>query len=347
MAITPPPGGGRRIPFGHVPGEGEAELLTLANASGMRVEILTLGAAIHAVWVPDRRGAFANVTLCYPDLAGYRADTACLGASIGRVAGRIAGGRFVLDGRLHQLPRNDGANSLHGGSHGFHRRLWQVGEASASAVTLHLVSRDGDQGFPGTLSVSARYRLDDAGRLSLTYTATTDAPTVVGLTNHAYWNLAGDGDSVLGHMLTILSDAFLPSDAALIPTGEIRAVAGTPFDFRTPTLIGARITADDEQLRLAGGYDHNWLLARTGQPALAAVLHDPASGRTLRLFTDQPGLQMYSANGLGGQGFARYAAITLEPQYWPDTPNRPAFGSARLAPGETYRNRIVMEFGVD
>ncbi len=346
-----------RMPFGTVPGAGEAEIVTLASAGGMTVDILSYGAAIHAVRVPDAAGMVADVTLGHPTIDGYIAGSEYFGATVGRVANRIAGGRFTLDGMTHQLPLNNGANSLHGGTTGFNKRLWTIGSASAQRVVLHLVSPDGDQGFPGTLAVSASYALDDENRLSVTYEATTDRPTIVNLTNHTYWNLAGEGSgSALGHRLMIAADAFLPTDAGLIPTGAAQPVAGIPFDFRVPTAIGARIRdGGDDQLRIGRGYDHNWVVGDdvAAEPRLVARADDPQSGRTLDLWSDQPGLQFYSGNfldgsivGKSGRLYRQGDAFTLEPQMPPDTPNQPAFGVIRLDPGQTYRNRMVFGFGV-
>ncbi|MEN9933382.1 MAG: hypothetical protein RIS17_1955, partial [Pseudomonadota bacterium] len=287
-----------RTPFGTVPGAGEAAIVTLANASGMTVDILNYGATIHAVRVPDRDGVFADVALGHKSIEGYIAGSEYFGASVGRVANRIAGGRFTLDGVMHQLPLNDGANSLHGGTTGFNKRLWTIRIASAERVVLHLVNPDGDQGFPGTLDVTATHALDDENRLSVTYEAKTDRPTIVNLTNHSYWNLAGEGSgSALDHRLMIAADQFLPTDAGLIPTGEVRPVAGTAFDFRDATPIGVRIReGSDEQLRIGRGYDHNWVVGDgvATAPRRVARAEDPQSGRTLDLWSDQPGLQFYS-----------------------------------------------------
>lgn len=346
-----------RTPFGTVPGAGAAEIVTLANAGGMTVDILNYGATIHAVRVPDRDGVFADVALGHGSIAGYIAGSEYLGASVGRVANRIAGGRFTLDGITHQLPLNDGANSLHGGTTGFNKRLWTIRAAAAERVVLHLASPDGDQGFPGALDVTATYALGDENRLSVTYEATTDRPTIVNLTNHTYWNLAGEGSgSALDHRLMIAADAFLPTDAGLIPNGEPRPVAGTAFDFRDPTPIGARIRdGGDGQLRIGRGYDHNWVLAGgvAAEPRLIARAQEPRSGRCLDLWSDQPGLQFYSGNfldgsiaGKSGRLYRQGDAFTLEPQMAPDAPNQPALGSIRLDPGQIYRNRMIFAFGV-
>lgn len=344
-----------RTRFGAVPGGGEAEIVTLTNANGMTVDILSYGAAIHAVRVPDAAGMIADVALGHPTIDGYIAGSEYFGASVGRVANRIAGGRFTLEGVVHQLPLNDGGNCLHGGITGFNKRLWTIGSVSAQRVVLQLVSPDGDQGFSGTLAVTATYALDDENRLSTTYEATSDRPTIVNLTNHTYWNLTGEGSgSVLDHRLMIAADQFLPTDAGLIPTGEVRAVAGTAFDFRQAAPIGARIRdGDDDQLRIGRGYDHNWVVGVTEEPRLVARVEDPQCGRTLDLWSDQPGLQFYSGNfldgsiiGKSGRLYRQGDGFTLEPQMPPDAPNQPALGSIRLDPGQTYRNRMIFAFGV-
>lgn len=346
-----------RTPFGNVPGQGEAEIITLSNASGMTAGILSYGAAIQSVRVPDRAGTIGDVALGYSSLAGYLAGSEYFGATVGRVANRIAGGRFIIDGRACQAPVNNGPNSLHGGIAGFDKRLWSITEASTAHVVLRLVSADGDQGYPGTLTATAAYALDAGNRLSVTYTATTDAPTVVNISNHAYWNLGGEGSgSAMQHRLTIVADAYLPTDTGAIPTGEIRSVAGTPFDFRAGAVVddGLRQGKDD-QIRIGRGYDHNWVVARAvaAEPRLVARVEDPVSGRVLDLLSDQPGVQFYSGNfldgaiaGKSGRLYRQGDAIALEPQMFPDTANQPAFGSVRLDPGQTYRNRMIFQFSV-
>jgi len=278
---------------------------------------------------------------------------------VGRVANRIAHGRFVLDGVLYQVPPNNGENALHGGPLGFDQVLWEVLDVSAgahaSSVRFGHVSVDGDQGFPGTLTTTATYTLDDENTLSIHYHATSDRATLVNLSNHAYWNLAGDGagQTALGHELTLPAGHYLPVDAGLIPSGEFRAVAGTAFDFREPTRIDARIHDEDEQLVLGNGYDHCWVIARerSAEPRLVARLHDPGSGRVLDILSDQPGIQFYSGNflkgdvpGKRGRHYRAGDAVALEPQMFPDTPNQPAFGSIRLDPGHDYGHRIVFAF---
>lgn len=348
-----------RTPFGTMPDGTPVELVALTNGSGMEVRILSLGAAIQAVIVPDRAGRLADVAPGFDTLDAYLSQTQYFGVTVGRVANRIAGGRFTLDGRAYAVPPNNGPNALHGGLCGFDKANWLVvetKEAEAARVTLRHVSSDGDQGFPGTLEVSATYMLDAANQLSVEYLAITDAPTLVNLSSHAYWALRGEGTSegAMGHMLTIPADHFLPTDETAIPTGEFRPVAGTAFDFRTPMPIGARVRdAREEQLRLGRGYDHNWVVSRevSEHPQLLARLEDPVSGRMLEVLSTQPGLQFYSGNfldgsiaGKSGRFYRMGDAVALEPQMFPDTPNRPEFGSVRLAPGDTYRNLILWRF---
>lgn len=344
--------------FGRLPDGREVRLVTLASPAGAKVAVMTWGAAIQSVLVPDRQGRMADVTLGHASLAGYLAQPEYFGATVGRVANRIARGGFTLDGKAYRVPVNNGPNSLHGGKQGFDKQLWELVEAGDSRAVLRLVSRDGDQGYPGTLTVTATFTLQPDNTLAINYVATTDRPTVVNLSNHAYWNLAGEGNgTALDHLLTIPADSFLPVDADLIPTGEFRSVAGTPFDFRQPRRVGARVRdAADAQIGFGRGYDHNWVIARDVAPAprLLARLVEPASGRTLEVHSDQPGLQFYSGNfldgsvvGKSGRAYRQGDTIVLEPQKFPDTPNRPAFGSVRLAPGDTYRSTILFRFGVE
>ena len=346
-----------RAPFGRADGE-RVEAITLTNGH-MRATIITLGAAIQSVVVPDRNGRMTDVALGYPSIDGYLAKSEYFGGTVGRVANRIARGRFVLDGRTYQVPVNNGINSLHGGTKGFDKRIWSVrrlGSGRIASAVLRLVSADGDQGYPGKLSVTATYTLTEANELGVEYRATTDKPTVVNISNHAYWNLSGEGavTGVLGHRLMIPADSFSPTDAGAIPNGEFRSVGGTVFDFRVPTPIGLHVRdAADPQIRFGKGYDHNWVISRevVAAPRLVARVEDPATGRVLELLSDQPGLQFYSGNfldgtvvGKSGHLYRQGDAFVLEPQKFPDTPNQPAFGSVRLNPGQTYRNRIVFRF---
>jgi aldose 1-epimerase len=348
-----------RAPFGTLPDGRKVEAVTLANGHGMRVRIISYGASIQSVVVPDRQGRPADVALGYPTLDKYLEWPAFLGATVGRVANRIAKGRFTLDGRTYQVPVNNGPNALHGGPKGFDKQVWQVTDVTqgpSASVALKLVSPNGDMGFPGTLTATATYKLNEKNELSVEYEATTDRPTVVNLSNHAYWNLAGEGsaDGAMGELLTIPAETYSPTDATAIPTGEFRPVEGTVFDFRKPTPIGTRVRdAADEQIVFGRGYDHNWVIARTvsPEPRLLARVEEPKSGRVMEIFSNQPGLQFYSGNfmdattsGKAGKLYREGDAIVLEPQMFPDTPNRPEFGSVRLDPGQTYRNVIVWRF---
>lgn len=347
-----------RASFGTADGKA-IELITLTNAKGMRLKLINYGASIQSVIVPDRDGKMDDVALGYPTLQGYIEQPQYFGATVGRVANRIALGRFALDGHAYQVPVNNGPNSLHGGIKGFDKRVWTVREVTPGAVArvvMELVSADGDQGYPGTLTTTATYTLSEDDAIGIEYRATTDKPTVVNLSNHAYWNLGGEGSArgVMDHRLTIPADRYTPTDKGAIPTGELRPVAGTVFDFRTPAPIGAHVRdATDEQIRFGRGYDHNWVIARDviAAPRLVARVEDPASGRVLELLSDQPGLQFYSGNfldattsGKVGHLYREGDAFVLEPQKFPDTLNRPAFGSVRLDPGQVYRSRIVFRF---
>ncbi len=356
---SPTRSGARRTPFGTTPAGQLVERVELSSASGVRVHILTLGAAIHSVLMPDRKGRLVDVALGLPTLEACLASSAYMGATVGRVANRIAGGRFELDGREHRIPPNDGPNALHGGPEGLDHRVWElveVREGAEPGATLRCVSPDGDQGFPGEMTVIARFSLSSDGVLALDYEATADRPTPVNITSHAYWNMAGEGapEGAMGQLLTLHADEYLPTDATAIPTGEFRPVAGSPFDFRTPTPVGLRVRdAADPQIVIGRGYDHCWVVSRepAAGPRVVAVLEDPVSGRTMEMSSDQPGLQMYSGNfldgsvaGKSGRLYRQGDAVVLEPQMFPDTPNQPGFGSIRLEPGQVRRNRIRFRF---
>ena len=326
------------------------------RAEGIEADVLSFGGIIEALRVPDREGRMASVVLGLPTLHGYAALSPYFGAAVGRYANRIALGRFALDGRAHQLAANDGANAMHGGTLGFSKRVWEVADTGPAHVVLRRVSPDGEEGYPGTLDVTVAYRLEP-GALRIDYAAETDRPTVLNLTNHSYFNLAGEGaGSVLGHLLRIDADAVLPTDAGQIPTGELRPVEGTPFDFRAPAVIGARIRAGDPQLVQALGYDHCWALRGgvTAAPRLAARVVDPASGRTLEVLTTEPGVQFYSGNrltgslvGPSGRAYRSGDGFCLETQHFPDSPNRPAFPSTTLRPGERFASATVFRFRVE
>ncbi|MDF7775286.1 galactose mutarotase [Sphingomonas sp. AOB5] len=314
-----------------------------------RAQLLALGATLRRLEVPDREGRVANVVLGCRDLDDYRRVARYYGATVGRYANRIGGARFMLDGREYRLPANDGPNNLHSGAPGFDQRDWALEDADASSARFGLTSPDGENGFPGTLRVEALYRMEEDG-LAITLSAQTDAPTVLNLTNHAYFNLGGEasGRTILDHVLRIAGSHITPVDADLIPTGALRPVANSPFDFRTPKPVGRDIAQDDTQLVRGLGYDHNWAIDAPGR---AATLYDPESGRVLDLHSTKPGLQLYSGNhladgppGTSGGTYAARAGLCLEPQLFPDSPNRPEFPSARLDPGERYEHRLAFRF---
>ena len=330
---------------------------TLANGD-LRAQIITYGGIITSLHAPDRRGEPGEVTLGFDMLAPYLGRHPYFGAICGRYANRIAGGRFTLDGVTYTLARNNGPNALHGGLRGFDRQVWraEAGEiGGAPALSLQLTSPDGDEGYPGTLDVTVVYTLTGANELRIDYTATTDRATVLNLTNHTYFNLAGTGD-VLGHLLQLDADLFLPTDATQIPTGELRPVRGTPMDFTAPAAIGARLSSDDPQIGYGnGGYDHTWVVRRDG-PGLvrAARVVESRSGRVLEAFTTEPGVHLYTGNNLdgsirgrNGQTYPKYAALCLEAQHFPDSPNHPEFPTTVLRPGETYRQTTVYRFDVE
>ncbi|MFN3943330.1 MAG: aldose epimerase family protein [Allosphingosinicella sp.] len=345
-----------RDPFGTLPDGRQVERLTLVNARGMTVGLISYGAAIQSLLVPDRAGRFADVTLGHGTLRPYLDQPQYFGATVGRVANRIAGGRFEIDGHIYRVPANHCGNALHGGPEGFDKRNWTVAAVEADAVTFALTSPDGDQGFPGTLRVTARYALSEDDVLTLDYVARTDRPTIVNLSNHAYWNLAGEGSAggAMDHVLTIPADHYLPTDEEAIPTGELRPVDGTPFDFRTPRAVAGGVRdASDAQIRIGRGYDHNMVVDRApaAEPRLLARVEDPGSGRAMELLSTAPGVQFYSGNvldgtsaGKSGRLYRQGDSVVLEPQMFPDTANRPHFGSIRLDPGDTYRHRILWRF---
>jgi aldose 1-epimerase len=333
--------------FGRLGDGTPVHAFTLSNPAGMRAKIIDLGGIITELHVPDRDGVFGDVVLGFDRLEPYLADHPYFGALIGRYANRIAAGRFVLDGAPYQLDLNDGAHHLHGGRGGFHRQKWDAA-VDGAVLVLSRRSPAGEQGYPGTLDVVVRYALTDANELVMQCRAETDQPTPVNLTQHSYFNLAGDGD-ILAHELTIFADAFTPIDAESIPLGGTAPVAGTPFDFRTPVAIGERIGWPDVQLRNGRGYDHNFVLS---SPGLAARLHEPRTGRTLELFTTEPGVQFYSGNfldgSLAGKGrvYGWRSGLCLEPQHFPDSPNRPAFPSTILRPAQSYTTESRYRFTV-
>src|SRR5665213_2141797 len=334
-----------RSPFGILADGANVDLYTL-KSSEVEARIATYGARIVAIETSDRDGNIADIVLGHNSTEEYlQGKDPYLGVIAGRFANRIGKGQFTLDGKLYQTTLNNGPNMLHGGTDGFSRRNWQAHEVP-NGVELTLVSPDGDQGFPGTLTAHVRYTLD-VNRLRIEYTATTDRLTIVNLTNHAYFNLAGEGNpSVLDHLLTLEADRYTPIDATLIPTGGIASVAATPFDFTQPTRVGERIEQPNEQLQRAGGYDHNWVLrGDTGTLRPAAEIFDPANGRVLKVLTTEPGIQFYSGNfldgariGKSGAPYIKRSGFCLETQHFPDSPNHPNFPSTDLQPGDTYRS---------
>ncbi len=342
--------------FGKTADGRDVEIYTLKNRGGAEARVINYGGIVVSLKVPDREGRLADVVLGFDDVAGYEgAPSTYLGALIGRYGNRIAKGRFTLNGVEYKLATNNGPNHLHGGVRGFDKVLWTVRPLKArggSALELTYVSRDGEEGYPGTLSVRVVYTLTDADELRIEYSATTDKDTVVNLTNHSYFNLAGEGTGdILGHLLTLDSDRFLPTDQTSIPTGELRPAAGTPFDFTRPTAIGARIEADDEQLKWAKGYDHTYVVrGRAGTLRRAARVEEPKSGRVMEVWTTEPGVQFYTGNyldGLAGKGGHTYDfrdGFCLETQHYPDSPNKPEFPSTVLRKGGRYRTTTVYKF---
>ena len=341
--------------YGKMPNGAAVELYTLTNAKGMQAGIITYGGTVVSLTAPDRNGKYADIVLGMDDLAGYMKATAFFGALIGRYGNRIGHAQFTLEGKVYKLPANDGPNTLHGGPAGFDKHVWSaVPGSSADGETLELtyVSKDGEEGFPGTLTSKVVYTLTAKNELKIDYSATTDKPTVVNLTNHSYFNLAGQGEGdILAHEVMIDAARFTPVDATLIPTGELRPVAGTPFDFTKPTAVGARIEAADEQIKFGMGYDHNWVLNKgAGGLTKAAEVHEPKSGRVMEVWTTEPALQFYTGNFLDGtlhgkgKTYARRGALCMETQHYPDSPNQPSFPSTELKPGATYRTTTVYRF---
>jgi aldose 1-epimerase len=348
-----------RAPFGAMPDGRAVELFTITNGRGVEVRAMTYGGIIVSIRVPDRQGRLDDVVLGHESAAGYAKNDPYFGAIIGRYGNRIAQGRFSLDGNTYQLATNDGPNHLHGGIKGFDKVIWQ-GEPFESdgsgGVVFTYTSADGEEGYPGMLKVRVTYTLNDANELSFDYHATTDKPTIVNLTQHSYFNLAGQGTrDVLDHRVVLNADRFTPVDATLIPTGELAPVDGTPFDFRQPTPIGARIDAEHPQIKYGRGYDHNWIVARKGpglQPAARVV--EPTTGRTIEVSTTEPGIQFYAGNFLDGtitgkqaRVYKRRYGFCLETQHFPDSPNHANFPSTTLRPGEEYASRTVFKFGIE
>jgi aldose 1-epimerase len=338
--------------FGKTEDGQQADLYTLTNKNGVEAQITNYGGTVVSLKVPDRNGKLDDVVLGYDNLEGYAAGKAYIGSTVGRYANRIAHAAFTLDGVTYALAKNDGDNHLHGG---FNKRLWTAKDVSGpagQALELTYLSKDGEESFPGNLSVKVVYALTDKNELKIDYTATTDKDTVLNLTNHAYFNLAGQGNGdILQQQLMITADRFTPVDATSIPTGEIRSVKGTPFDFTTATAIGARIDQEDQQLKLGHGYDHNWVLSSEPRAlSLAAQAYDPHSGRMLEVLTTEPGIQFYTGNfldgiqGRNGKVYNRRYAFCLETQHFPDSPNHPNFPSTVLKPGQRFQSTTVYKF---
>jgi aldose 1-epimerase len=353
-----------RKPFGSVDGK-TVDLYTLTDDDGSAVRIATYGGIITSWTAPDRAGKLVDIVLGFDGLEGYANETYLrsgpyFGALIGRYCNRIGGARFSIEGVEYQLAANDGTNNLHGGPGGFDKKVWQAAASTSgrdSVLDLSYVSADGEAGFPGRLSARVVYTFSPGNVLRIDYAATTDRPTIVNMTNHTYFNLAGEGSGdILGTQVRIDAGRFTPVDARLITTGELRDVTGTPFDFRTPTALGARVDAADEQLEFAGGYDHNWILDRgpDAGPATAAIAYEPVSGRRLEVLTTEPGVQLYVGNhlngslvGKSGRPYARRGAFCLETQHYPDSPNKPEFPSVVLRPGETYSTTTVFRLSAE
>jgi len=356
------PSGARitRAPFGTLPTGEQVHAFTMRNARGIEMRVIDYGGIIVSLRTPDRAGNFADIVLGFDDLEGYVKSSPYFGAIAGRYANRIAKGQFTLDGTTYKLAVNNGPNALHGGLKGFDKVVWQA-EPGADSSGVHLVLRytsaDGEEGYPGTLHATVTYTLTDRNELAIEYQATTDKPTPINLTNHSYFNLAGEGSgTVLGEVVTIDADRYVPVDTTFIPTGDLASVAGTPFDFRKPTAIGARIDQPDPQLKNGRGYDHTFVLNRpAGGAALVHAAHvvDATSGRTLDVATTEPGVQFYTGNfldgkvvGKNGHAYPRRGGFCLETHHFPDSPNKPRFPSTILRPGETYHSRTVFTFGV-
>jgi aldose 1-epimerase len=340
-------------PFGKTPAGEPVELFTLTNSKGMQADIMTYGGILVSLKTPDRSGKLADVVLGFDSLDGYLNNPPpYFGALIGRYGNRIGLARFSLNGAEYKLAQNNGPNHLHGGLRGFDKVVWNARMPDARSLELTYLSKDGEEGYPGTLTATVTYTLTDNNELKIDYRATTDKDTVLNLTNHSYFNLAGQGEGdVSGHQVMINADRFTPVDSGLIPTGELRSVAGTPFDFRQARAIGERIDAADEQIKLGGGYDHNFVLNRSGSGLeLAARVTEPQSGRVMEVLTTEPGVQFYTGSGLngirgkGGKVYDRRFGFCLETQHFPDSPNKPSFPSVALKPGAQYQSTTVFRF---
>jgi aldose 1-epimerase len=359
--LNTPKGTITKAGFGTTTSGQAVEIYTLRNPHGAEARILTYGGIVQSLIMPDKNGKFADIVLGYDNLQGYLDQTPYFGALIGRYGNRIGGAKFLLEGKNYALAANNGSNSLHGGLVGFDKVVWNAQPLETihgPSLVLTYFSKDGEEGFPGNLQVTAIYTLTEDNALKLDFTATTDQPTVVNLTHHSYFNLAGQGNGdILKHLVQINANRFTPVDSTLIPTGELRPVANTPFDFRQPTTISARINDPrDEQIQFGGGYDHNWVLNQLAPDALslAACVHEPTTGRTMEVWTTAPGMQFYTGNfldgtitGKGGKVYPRRCAFCLEPQHFPDSPNKPNFPTTELKPGEIYYHTIFYKFSVE
>ena len=343
---------GKRL-FGKLSNGKEVYMYTLTNKNGMTAEITNYGATVVSLFAPDKNGKFADVILGYDSLHSYENGTSYFGAIVGRYGNRIGKGRFTLEGKTYQLTINNGENHLHGGTIGFNKKLWTTDSFDGHSLKMTLVSPDGDQGYPGTLTLTVTYTLTDNNELKIDYSATTDKPTILNPTNHCYFNLTGNPqNTILNHVLMINADKYTPIDSEFITTGEIANVAGTPMDFREPTPIGKRINDDFIQLKNGKGYDHNWVLNDyNGNVREAATVYDPSSGRELEVLTDQPGVQFYSGNfldgseiGKGGIHYQHRTAMCLETQHFPDSPNKKNFPSVELKPGEKFSSTTIYKF---
>jgi len=343
-------------PYGKTSDGGDVDLHTLTNAGGASVSISTFGGTVVSLRVPDRKGILGDVVLGFPEFRDYEKNSPYFGCLIGRFGNRIAKGRFRLDDRDYQLATNNNGQSLHGGWRGFDKVIWSAVPkmtSSGPSLVLSRTSPDGEEGYPGTLKVKATYTLTDRNELKLVYRAVTDKATIVNLTQHNYFNLAGEGSgTILDHKVTLKASRFTPVDRHLIPSGVLQSVKGTPFDFRKPHLIGERIDQPDPQLEYAGGYDHNWVADKVpGRIGLLATVEDPKSGRVLKVLSDQPGVQFYTGNfldgtlvGHSGLPYPKRGGFCLEPQHFPDSPNHPDFPSVVLRPGQVYKNTIIYRF---
>jgi aldose 1-epimerase len=341
--------------FGKMPDGREVKIFTLVNKKGLKARVTEYGAILVSMETPDKSGKSADITHGYDTLEGWLTNTNYLGATVGRFGNRIKEGKFTLDGKEYTLATNDKTNHLHGGVKGFDKVLWSGTPTASNGVEFTYVSKDGEEGYPGTLTAKVTYTLTEDNELKWEAVATTDAPTILNLVHHTYWNLSGDPATLINdHELMLAAPGFLPTDAGLIPTGEILPVAGTPMDFTKPMVIGERVEADFEPLKLGGGYDHCWVLEKGSGVRPAARLKDPKTGRVMEISTDQPAIQFYGGNfldgsfaGKGGVKYAKRSALCLETENYPDAPNKPSFPSSVLRPGQTYKHVLIHKFSVE